>query len=272
MDQSDEILQIDTPENVVFGYEIAGIGSRFMAALVDSTIIVAILFIATLTLIAMLRVPSLFSDGLDDTTTAWIAAFFSLLNFIVLWGYYIAFELMWNGQTPGKRLFKLRVIRASGTPVTVTDVLVRNLVRLIDFLPLSYGVGVVSMFISKQSQRLGDLAAGTLVVWDQTEVSLESLRDRKVPAPLTPAPAITVSPEAADSEPSLPVDRLTAQDVQMIQEYLRRRFELSNAAAMGRQIYMRIRSRMGLPQADIPGTSYAQWLSSVLDEYHAKRK
>jgi uncharacterized RDD family membrane protein YckC len=273
LDQSDEILQIDTPENVGFGYEIAGIGSRFMAAFVDTLIIVLIIFIVILTGIALLQVPDILSDDLGETASAWILAIFSLIIFVVLWGYYIAFELLWNGQTPGKRLFKLRVIRTSGTPVTVTDVLVRNLVRLVDFLPLSYGVGVVSMFVSKQSQRLGDLAAGTLVVWDQTEVSLESVRDRKITAPpLIPQPAVTNTSETPEPDSSLPVERLNAQDVQMIQEFLSRRFQLSNAAAMGRQIYMRTRSRMGLPQADIPGTSHAQWLSSVLTEYHAKRK
>src|SRR5574341_810051 len=152
MSQADEILHIETPENVAFGYEIAGIGSRFLAALVD-TLIIALIQVVVYTVLILI-VSILLGSASEDIGGPWLLALGVLVSFVMLWGYYLFFELVWNGQTPGKRLVKLRVIRADGMPVTLSEVLIRNLVRLVDFMPVSYGVGVISMFVSKQSQRL----------------------------------------------------------------------------------------------------------------------
>ncbi|MEK7327557.1 MAG: RDD family protein, partial [Chloroflexota bacterium] len=103
----------------------------------------------------------------ESPVIAWLVAIFGLISFAFFWGYYILFEMLWNGQSPGKRWVGLRVIRTDGTPITLTESIIRNLVRLVDFLPAYYGVGVVTMFINEQSRRLGDLAAGTLVVHDR---------------------------------------------------------------------------------------------------------
>lgn len=151
----DRVLSIDTPENVVFGYELAGLGSRFLAAVVDSFIIVVLLLFLTITQLAIANA----ALANDISATAWVFAIFILLDFITIWAYYIVFELVWNGQSPGKRLTKLRVMQAEGRPVTLTGSMLRNLVRFIDFLPIFYGVGVIAMFISKQSRRLGILPA-----------------------------------------------------------------------------------------------------------------
>ena len=188
----DDYLSIATPENVAFGYDIAGIGSRFLAAVVDMLILLALILLVELTL--SLIAASFFRDQLlnDSPVLAWMAAIFGLIAFALFWGYYIFFEMLWNGQSPGKRWVGLRVIRTDGTPITLTESIVRNLVRLVDFLPAYYGVGVVTMFVNGQSRRLGDLAAGTLVVRDRAAVTLESLATR--PAP--PAPALP--PAAAD--------------------------------------------------------------------------
>src|SRR5262249_33255826 len=135
-----------------------------------------------------------------DTTTglAWLLAVFGLVAFAFLWGYYIFFEMAWNGQSPGKRWVGLRVMRLDGTPLTLSESIIRNLVRLVDFLPAYYGVGVVAMFISSQSRRLGDLAAGTVVVHDRAAVTLASL-----------AASAQVTPAAGPVVASLPVERLT---------------------------------------------------------------
>src|SRR5215510_11634669 len=98
-----------------------------------------------------------------------------LASFVLFWGYYIFFEMLWNGQTPGKRWVGLRVIRTDGTPITLSESFIRNLTRLVDFLPAAYGIGIISMFLDKQSRRLGDLAAGTLVVHDRAPISIQSL-------------------------------------------------------------------------------------------------
>jgi uncharacterized RDD family membrane protein YckC len=102
--------------------------------------------------------------------------FFLTTANLVFWGYYILFETMWEGQSPGKRALGVRVLKTSGMPIGFLDAVIRNLVRIVDFLPFFYGVGVVTMFISPQSRRLGDLAAGTLVVRERVAITLDSLQ------------------------------------------------------------------------------------------------
>src|SRR4029078_5649079 len=79
-------------------------------------------------------------------------------------GYYMVFEILWNGQTPGKRLVGVRVMRENGYPIRPVDAVIRNLVRIVDWLPATYGIGVLTMLLNKRSKRLGDFASGTIVV------------------------------------------------------------------------------------------------------------
>ena len=178
MTAPDEFLNIDTPENVVFGYEVVGIGSRFLAALID-TLIIGFLLIATNAILILV-----FVGGFNNLSSASsiVIALISLISFAFFWGYYIFFEMTWNGSSPGKRQVGIRVIRADGTPITLAESVIRNLVRLIDFLPGAYGLGLVTMFIDGKARRLGDLAANTLVVREQTAVSLESLSQITAPS------------------------------------------------------------------------------------------
>ncbi|HEX2995458.1 MAG TPA: RDD family protein, partial [Anaerolineales bacterium] len=121
----EETLDIQTPENVAFGYQVAGIGSRFLASLLDT------LLIGLLQIIVVV-VATLIINALEDVTAAlstWIIAIFSLILAIFYWGYYVFFEMLWNGQSPGKRWVGLRVIRTDGTPITLSEALIRNLVR-----------------------------------------------------------------------------------------------------------------------------------------------
>lgn len=209
MAASDHFLTIDTPENVIFGYEVAGLGSRFLAAAVDSSLIL-LLEIGITGLVSVLN--NLFNlDRLGD----WLVAVYLLAAFALLWGYYIVFETLWNGQTPGKRWAKLRVIRIDGLPISLSEALVRNLVRLVDFLPLLYAAGVVAMFLNAQARRLGDLAAGTLVVYDQGATSLEGLR---ATTHLVPPPGWAPEPGLA----ALPVERLAAADIELAEQILQR--------------------------------------------------
>ena len=232
----EDYLSIDTPENVAFGYTVAGIGSRFLAALVDTCLIIILQGIVNFTL--LLLAPNLLGDELNGEGNAllWLGALFGLIAFAFLWGYYIFFEMLWNGQSPGKRWAGLRVIRANGTPITLTESIIRNLVRLVDFLPAYYGVGVVTMFIDSQSRRLGDLAAGTLVVRDRAPVTLESLAAQPVaPPPGQPAPATYTD---------WPVERLAASTIEMAEDFLRRREQLTNREALARTIVQALLSQM----------------------------
>jgi uncharacterized RDD family membrane protein YckC len=237
----DDILNIETPENVAFGYQIAGIGSRFLAALVDTLLITLLQSLVILILFLFLN--ALFDFSLDDLGDlgSWLFAAAGLLAFTFYWGYYIFFEMIWNGQSPGKRWVGLRVLRADGTPVTLSESIIRNLVRLVDFLPAYYGIGVITMFIDERSRRLGDLAAGTLVVRDRGPVSLASLEAR-------PAAAI---PQAVSSNADWPVELLSAADLQIAEDFLRRREELFNRPDLSQHIAQTLCERMGFPSRTI---------------------
>ena len=239
---SDEMFSIDTPENVVFGYEVAGIGSRFLAALVDTILIVLLQTIVLLTL--FFAVKGLFVE-VDVNVVSWIVAGAGLISFALLWGYYIFFELLWNGQSPGKRWVGLRVIRVDGTPLTASEAIIRNLVRLVDFLPAYYGLGVVVMFINDQSRRLGDLAAGTLVVRDRATVTLEGLNDDST---ARDAPLLF----SAGANVAFPVERLSEADVRLAENFLHRRYELANREQLARQILRALLRQMSLA-VDPPG-------------------
>ena len=111
----------------------------------------------------------------------WIAAIAGLVSFALYNGYFILLEWLLNGQTPGKRLLHIRVIKQGGYALRFFDTLLRNLLRVIDFLPLFYGVGLTSLLLTRDSQRVGDLVAGTLVVY-QEPVETDSLLP-DLPAP-----------------------------------------------------------------------------------------
>src|SRR5260221_3675834 len=167
-----ETLDINPPENGAFGYQLAAIGSRFLATLLD-TLIIALLQIVIFIVVAVIA-NTLDHAALQNIFSAWAYAVIGLVAFIFYWGYYIFFEMLWNGQTPGKRWTGLRVIRADGTPITLSESLIRNLARIVDLLPFAYGVGIITMFIDKQSRRLGDLAAGTLVIHERAPISIQA--------------------------------------------------------------------------------------------------
>lgn len=228
MTQAEEFLSIDTPENVIFGYEVAGIGSRFMAAFVDTLIF----------LVLQLIVYVVMASLLDLEGAGIITVVLSALAFIFSWGYYVFFEMAWNGQTPGKYWVGLRVIRNDGSPVTLIESVIRNLIRPIDFLPFGYAIGLITMFLNRQASRLGDLAAGTLVVYAQEEVTLSSLRPRSWEGNLSRS---SISNEMLE----WPVERLTSQALDMAQNYLKRRFEIKNPA-LAQTIHRTLLSQMGI--------------------------
>ncbi len=180
----DEQLTISTPEQVAFHYEMAGIGSRFVAALIDHLVLITA-FVLVNCAIYGIFLSALINGGGDDASVYIVLATMTIISFAIFWGYFVLFETIWNGQTPGKRLGRLRVIRRDGQPVRAGEVMIRNLVRLIDFLPGFYGIGLITMFINKDACRLGDLAAGTIVI---REGDLTRLADVRVPTtPVTPA-------------------------------------------------------------------------------------
>ena len=249
----EETLDIQTPENVAFGYQIAGIGSRFLASLLDTLIVglLQIVILIVLTLVIRMFDGSAFSGQIS----AWVYAIFGLVAAIFYWGYYVFFEMLWNGQSPGKRWVGLRVIRSDGTPITLSEALIRNLARLVDFLPAAYGIGIVTMFIDKQSRRLGDLAAGTLVVQDRAPITMQDLAVKRT---------VHLRPWANVSLDGFPVERLTNNDLSLIEDFLLRRDQLTHRESLAIQILNTLHQRLGVPLPTLSKTEAEDMLAAIL--------
>lgn len=252
---------IDTPENVTFAYEIAGIGNRFIAALVDTTALAVTLVILVLILLVLLGGVEGADQlvGAENESLGWfdglILAVYALLNFIVIWGYYIFFEYIWNGQSPGKRLVNIRVVRTDGNPVGLSEVVIRNLVRIVDFLPSGYGVGLVVMFFNRQSRRLGDLAAGTLVVKERRDVALETLT--------TGAGASSAGDEATTPQTAAldypNIRNLTVQDYELIGDVLARYERGDVGGDVVHRLAVAVATKLALsPRPSLPADRFLQ--------------
>ena len=149
-----------TPENVRIEYELAGAASRGAAAIVDLLIQTAAILLAMLVYFAL-------QFTLHFSISGWPTAVLIVAGFVLWWGYFVFFETRWNGQTPGKRLMRLRVVRYGGTPVDFSCATIRGLIRAVD-LGL-FLIGGIVLLVTQNNQRLGDLAAGTVVVKERAE-------------------------------------------------------------------------------------------------------
>ncbi|HEU5170057.1 MAG TPA: stage II sporulation protein M [Gemmatimonadales bacterium] len=180
-------LEIETPEHVVLDLEIAGIGSRMLAALIDTAILGGVLLAGNLLLVILAAYDLL-------PTGPWLAAVAVGATFVIWTGYFVFFEGLRGGRTPGKRRMGLRVVRDTGHPATVTDAVTRNLLRLADFLPPPYLGGLLLAALHPRGKRLGDLAAGTVVVRDRPVESAPA------PPSAEPAGATLMAPALDDEE------------------------------------------------------------------------
>jgi len=224
------MLPIDTPENVVLDAEIAGFGTRCVAAMIDYFILVIILLIVTL----------LFAMGLRGSSTgSWGLAALALIQFCIVTFYHLFFEFLWNGQTPGKRWIGIRVIQSNGLPLTTSGAIIRNLLRLFDFLPVVYGVGLIALFATKHTQRLGDLAAKTIVVRERRQITLESVKEN-----------FAVQYKYITRITRLPyyvqIDRLDQNDRREVVSYLQRRKEMINQEYVVGIMAQKIANKMGV--------------------------
>ncbi len=191
---SDERMVVSTPELVSFGYELAGLGSRSLAALLDSVILVVLLF-------AVGRGATALGGATGNSELALLLGV--VVGLALVLGYYWAQEVAFNGQTVGKRAVRLRVVSDGGGPITFSQAAVRNLVRIVDFLPAYYAIGMVALFINGHGKRLGDLAAGTVVVRDKHRVTLRDLERSLTSAPAPPS-APVVPPTGPPPPPPPP--------------------------------------------------------------------
>jgi uncharacterized RDD family membrane protein YckC len=243
-------LRIDTPEQIALELPIAGVGSRFLAMAVD-TLLQAVLYLAIGILIGLFGLQRTgWFDAVPAGALSFVSAILLLALFAVYWGYFVAFEWAWRGQTPGKRVAGLRVIRDSGRPVDVTAVMIRNLLRAIDVLPVFYGVGILCMLLNQQSKRLGDFAAGTLVIHDRAPAALDGAWSGRTPA-------ASMAPRA--SAPS----RLTEAEVAVIEAFLHRRGDLDWTARDNTAERLAARIRVRLDLRPEPGQTLEEFLEAL---------
>jgi len=204
---------------------LAGIGSRFIALLVDTLIWFAGILVLVLFLAIFLPGIAAFSEA----SAEWAFAVFLFILFLLNWGYFTLFEAFWNGRTPGKRVARIRVIQRSGRAIGLFESMARNLVRYVDQLPFFYAVGVIAIFVTRQHQRLGDLAAGTLVVRDRVQEaplwgdSGTRTFTAQIFAPGTPIP----EPHTAYSLPADGIARLSPTDLEVLEGFFARRLDMS---------------------------------------------
>jgi uncharacterized RDD family membrane protein YckC len=234
MSHFEDRVAIATPEGVEVELTLAGIGSRFIAGGIDLTI--QILTLAALAIVL-------------DRLGAAGAALLSSLTFAVIFFYDVLFEVLGRGRTPGKRVTGLRVVRSGGRPITLVPSALRNILRLIDILPALYAVGMTTIFVTRRNQRIGDLAAGTLVV-------RERHGDRgaqAVPAPLTADPG-----PAAGWD----VSGVGRDDVAAVRAFLERREQLDAAPrrSLAADLAGRLRPRVRGAPGDVPDEPFLELL------------
>ena len=239
-----ERVTVETPEHVEISYEIAGLGSRFTAGLVDAGIQGA----------GILAVLLAFWGGSESLSfSAYLESalrgLLLLALFLSVWGYHLFFEAFRGGQSPGKRLFRLRVVAEGGYPVTLARSAVRNLLRVVDILPLPYGIAGVSMFLDRKGRRLGDLAAGTVVV-----------RERGAAAPAAVAAARALTPAERERRVTLP-----PLEGELVRAFLDRRDRLAPEARgrLAASLAARVSAALGVdsgadPEAFLEGLEAAR--------------
>jgi uncharacterized RDD family membrane protein YckC len=161
-------VDISTGESVAFSYELAGLGSRFIAVALDFTIqmLVALAVVLFFAWIAyrLPNAPPVKLSAATKVATAILQGILVFAAFLLFFGYFIVFEWLFEGRTPGKRLTGLRVVRDGGFPLDFTSAVVRNVVRILEFGIGFYAISAVATVLSPMNRRLGDMAAGTLVV------------------------------------------------------------------------------------------------------------
>jgi uncharacterized RDD family membrane protein YckC len=281
-------LNIDTPELVAIEMPLAGIGSRFIAILVDYLIWGSAFLIFFL--LALIVIPAMNIFG--RISANWAIGIALLIVFVMHWGYFALFEAFSNGRTPGKRVAKIRVIHQSGRGINFVESLARNLVRYVDSLPSFYAVGIVVIFLSRRNQRLGDMVAGTLVVRDRQVDSPHwgESASRTFSAPTLIAaspisltePSWTGSVPQADSRdrpphlrvvlPATALAKLSGSDLEVLESFFGRRLDmdLATRAALASRIASALCAKSGL--ATPQDTSVETFLEAVAHQFREQAR
>jgi len=244
---------------------LAGIGSRFIALLVDTLIWAAGMIVLSLVVWAIR--PAL--EAFSSLSYQWAVFVVTFAFFFLNWGYFTLFEAFNNGRTPGKRIAKIRVIQQSGRAIGLFESMARNFVRFIDQIPFFYAVGVITMFATRQHQRLGDLAAGTLVVRDREQEtplwgeSAARTFTAAVFAPTAPVP----EPSALLTLPAPGIAKLAAADLEVLENFFSRRLDLPlpTRESLAQRIAASIQAKSGLePPPDVSVETFLEVVARQL--------
>jgi uncharacterized RDD family membrane protein YckC len=264
---TEDILVIETPERVPLHFALASIGNRFLACALDHTVQIVTVIIVAIGFTLLANYSSL-GEELSNAPK-WVKALLIVVVFLIVSGYFAFFEWIWNGQTPGKRMLKLRVIRYDGRPITFWEAAVRNLLRTFDMMPFPfYSIGLISVFVSSSDQRVGDMVAGTVVV-----------REREAEAPAfanvfaSPVSDLALRRLFKPVEFVADLTRLKESEIEVVENFLRRRLDLADMARqwMAWRVSLPILYKLR-PQYDVATFTYEGFLEELLHRYHAQHR
>ena len=273
--ETEETLLIETPERVPLAFPLASIGNRFLAVAIDHTlqyIAIAAVFIGFALIAGLGRSPIGVFESFEREMPNWVIAVMIFVLFLLFTGYFALFEWLWDGQTPGKRLLKLRVIREDGRPITLWEAIARNLLRIFDtfpgfFIPV-YSIGLIAVFLSNRDQRIGDLFAGTVVIReraDEAPTFAEAFSN-----PIADAAYRRVQQRTAFEGD---VMLLNDSEIEVVESFLRRRWDLSER----QRIWMAWRIALPImfklkPRYDAATFTYEGFLEELLARYSARQR
>ncbi len=242
-------------------FALAGVGSRFVALAIDTVIQVAV-GVAVLIVV-------LFSGGAlagigASVSQLWAAAIFVAVIFLLVFAYFAVFEIVWNGQTPGKRVAGIRAIKESGRPLTAAETIARNFLRIVDQLPGFYGIGVLVALLNSKNKRLGDFVAGSIVL---RETPFEKVKPvwtsgRSTNPLVAPVQVDAVTPPALQGAGA----GITIEELALIETFLHRRYDLAPEvrSRMAEQILERVKDKV--PAEAASGLSTETILESLAHE------
>lgn len=274
--ETEETLIIETPERVPLAFALASIGNRFLAVAIDHFIQYLAIFIVAWLLISASNVGNPFQNESVKTVfeeaPKWTIAILIIVIFLLFSGYFVFFEWLWNGQTPGKRLLKLRVIREDGRPITLWEALARNLLRIFDAVPgfviPVYSIGLITIFASRRDQRIGDVFAGTVVIREregEAPTFIETFA-----SPISDAAFERIQPRT-DFQANISL--LSEREIEVVESFLRRRRDLNER----QRIWMAWRVALPLmyklkPNYDLQTFTYEGFLEEIIHRFYARQR
>lgn len=262
MESPKDILGIRTPEQIGLQFPLAGLGSRAMAFLVDLAVRGVFILTVFVLVIIFVRVSGGFpaAEVFGYLSKKWIIALGILAYSIIELGYFLFFEATWNGQTPGKRFLRIRVMRADGFPVGWIESSIRNILRAVDIVGGVYPIGLLFMIMNRRAQRLGDLAAGTLVVIEKN----------------IPVPQMTTeskdSTRQGDHQLEPYIVLLEPEEYHLVRSFLSRReaMETSHRIQLARELTQKLLEKWGLPE--LRDFSDESFLKQIIIGYEQRRR